>query len=234
MVRRRAGLQGTRRLNVRRLGRGQASRRDRWFVCRHGETVFNATRRLQGEAAHTPLTRTGFAQAEAIGSALAAELGSRPPLALWSSDTGRALQTLAVIAEHLDLDWHDARIDARLNEIDVGDWDGRTYADVTGEGGPIVDPATGLFARGAPGGESYADVAQRLSGWIADTASETGDRLVVMHGMSSRVLRGLVTGLEPLGGYGVPVAASLSQGSLSAIAAGRETVLHAGSGTRAH
>ncbi len=229
MVRRRARFQGTRRLSL-----ADAGPRGRWYICRHGETVFNAARRLQGEAAHTPLTRTGIAQADAMGSALAARLGPSPALTLWSSDTGRALQTLAVIAEHCGLDWHAAHVDARLNEIDVGEWGGRTYADVTREGGAIVDPATGLFARGAPGGEDYADVAARLTGWLADTATQDGDRLVVMHGMSSRVLRGLLTGLGPFAGYGVPIAPSLPQGTLSLVEQGRETVIHGGSGTRAH
>ena len=32
------------------------ARRGRDFVARHGETVFNAARRLQGDAPHTPLT----------------------------------------------------------------------------------------------------------------------------------------------------------------------------------
>jgi broad specificity phosphatase PhoE len=65
----------------------------RFFIARHGETVFNAARRMQGEAEHTPLTRAGFAQAEEIGEALLAALGPRPELTLWASPTGRALQT---------------------------------------------------------------------------------------------------------------------------------------------
>ncbi len=229
MVCRRARLQGTRRLTL-----PVVDRVGRWFVCRHGETVFNAAKRLQGEALHTPLTRRGFAQADAMGAALAAELGPRPALTLWSSDTGRALQTLAAIAEHCGLDWHDAQVDARLNEIDVGEWGGRFYRDVTRELGTVVDRATGLFVRAAPGGETYSDVAVRLADWIADTAGEAGDRLIVMHGMSSRVLRGLLTGLEPIEGYGVPIAPPLPQGTLSLIEQGRETVLYTGSGTRAH
>ena len=89
------------------------------FVARHGETVFNAAHRLQGDAAHTPLTRAGFAQADELGRALRDRLGAKPPLTLWASPTGRALQTLAVVAEHLELDWHAARTDARLVEIDM-------------------------------------------------------------------------------------------------------------------
>jgi broad specificity phosphatase PhoE len=52
-------------------------------------------------------------------------LGPKPALALWASPAGRALQTLAVIAEHLELDWHQARTDERLREIDIGEWSGR-------------------------------------------------------------------------------------------------------------
>ena len=120
-----------------------SKRQGRDFIARHGETVFNAARRLQGEAAHTPLTRAGFAQAEEMGRALRAVLGPRPRLTLWASPTGRALQTLAVITEHLELDWHAAKTDDRLREIGVGSWDGRYYHDVVAETGPILDPDTG-------------------------------------------------------------------------------------------
>src|SRR5688572_28146603 len=134
----------------------------RWFIARHGETVFNAAGRMQGDAAHTPLTRAGFAQAEAMGEALRARLGPRPELDLWASDTGRALQTLAVIAEHLELDWHSARTDPRLGEIDVGQWGGRYYRDVAAEAGSIIDPTTLLFSVRPPGGEWYDQIAARL------------------------------------------------------------------------
>ncbi|MGH6780569.1 MAG: histidine phosphatase family protein, partial [Sphingomonadaceae bacterium] len=100
------------------------------YIARHGETVFNSARRMQGEALHTPLTRTGIAQAEAMGAALEPRLGARPQLTLWASDTGRALQTLAIVAEHLGLDWHDARTDPRLREMGMGGWDGLYYDDV--------------------------------------------------------------------------------------------------------
>lgn len=198
----------------------------RWFIARHGETVFNAAGRIQGDAPHTPLTRTGFAQAEAMGEALRARLGLRPAVTLWSSTAGRALQTLAVIAEHLDLDWHSARTDARLGEIGMGEWSGRYYRDL----GPVLDPATFLFTHCAPGGEWYDGIAVRLQDWIDDTAGEPGDRIVLMHGMSSRVLRGLLTGARALPEWGAPIAPSLAQGAVVEVAGGRETLLAAGGG----
>jgi glucosyl-3-phosphoglycerate phosphatase len=197
----------------------------RFFIARHGETIFNAAARMQGDVPHTPLTRLGFVQADEIGAALRVRLGPKPPLALWASPTGRALQTLSVIAEHLELDWHHARTDARLREIDIGDWSGRAYAEIAAGAGPIIDRSTGLFACRPPGGESYDEVAARLQAWLDELAGETADRLVVMHGMSSRVLRGLLTGAPPAAGSGAPVAAGLPQGAVVEIRAGSETLL---------
>src|SRR3546814_11133203 len=114
-------------------------RSGRDFIARHGETVFNAARRLQGRQPHTPLTRAGFAQADEMGRALRALLGARPALTMWASPTGRALQTLAVIAEHLDLDWHRAETDPRLGEIDVGSWAGRQYHELADEYGSGIE-----------------------------------------------------------------------------------------------
>lgn len=205
------------------------TRTGRDFIARHGETVFNAARRLQGDRAHTPLTRAGFAQADEMGRALRASLGARPALVLWASPTGRALQTLAVIAEHLDLDWHAARTDTRLVEIGMGSWGGRYYADVVAEVGPVIDPVTHAL-KVAPDGETYGAIAERVGGWLAETDHGEGDRLVVMHGISSRVLRGVITGLPADPTLSSPLAPGLPQGSMVMIEGGRETVVHLGGG----
>ncbi len=205
------------------------SRAGRDFIARHGETVFNAARRLQGEAAHTPLTRAGFAQADEMGVALARYLGPRPRLALWASSTGRALQTLAIITEHLGLDWHDARTDDRLVEIGMGSWGGRYYADVIAENGPVVEPHAGLLLP-APDGERYEQIAGRVSGWLADTHDQPGDRLVIMHGISSRVLRGVMTGAARHPTLGAPTLPGLPQGSLVMVERGVETIIHLSQG----
>jgi broad specificity phosphatase PhoE len=203
-------------------------RRGRDFIARHGETVYNAVRRLQGDHPHTPLTRAGFAQADEMGRALRDQLGARPRLTLWASDTGRALQTLAVIAEHLELDWHGARRDPRLTEIGTGAWGGRYYADLVAEAGEVT--AAGGLLRPAPDGERYHQIADRVSGWLADTDDDPGDRLVIMHGISSRVLRGVMTGCDVHPELETRVAAGLPQGSVVMIANGVESVIHTGTG----
>ena len=200
----------------------------RTFIARHGETVFNAARRMQGDTLDTPLTLTGIAQAQVMGADLAAWLGTRQALSLWSSPSGRALQTMAIITEHIDNDWHAVQHDARLQEMNVGAWAGRSYADIMADQGTILDPHAALFSVRPPGGEWYDEIADRLTAWIADAAQHRGDRLIIMHGISSRVLRGILLGLPADPVWKAPIAPTLSQGSLVMIANGEERVICTG------
>ena len=126
------------------------------IIARHAETVFNAAARMQGHMAHTPLTRAGIAQAEAMGAALAEALGPRPDRDLWVSPSGRTQQTAAIVGEHLGHPFFDWRQDARLLEIDVGDWEGRYYADIVAEVGPIVDAERRFLVHHARRGDEIA------------------------------------------------------------------------------
>jgi probable phosphoglycerate mutase len=210
--------------------RSLGNRKGRDFIARHGETVFNIAGRMQGDHPHTPLTRAGFAQADAMGAALRDLLGPKPKLTLWSSSAGRALQTLAIIAEYLELDWHQAKTDDRLVEIGMGNWSGRYYADLQEEVGTFLDLEHGLYTRPPEGGEWYDAIAARVSGWLADTDEDPGDRLVIMHGMSSRILRGVMTGGDVMPQFDAPVAPDLPQGSIVLVEQGVEHVVHLGTG----
>ena len=196
----------------------------RFFIMRHGETVFNAARRLQGEEAHTPLTGAGVAQALEMGARLREALGHAPAVTVHVSDTGRALQTLALVADRLGLDWFAARRDARLREIGMGAWGGRLYDDVQGEVGPIVDAEHLLTP--APDGEDYPAIAARLTSWLDHVGQIGGDHLVVMHGISSRVLRGVMSGLAPHPRHRAPIAPGLTQGSITLIEGGVDGLLY--------
>jgi broad specificity phosphatase PhoE len=211
-----------------------AARQGRDFIARHGETVYNKARRMQGDHPHTPLTRAGFAQADAMGEALVKLLGVKPKVTLWSSTSGRALQTLAVIAEHLELDWHAASLDPRLVEIGMGEWSGRYYHELGEDAQDILDLEHRLYRRPPPGGEWYDAIAARVTGWLADTDQDPGDRIVISHGMSSRVLRGVMTDRPLLSQFGAPIARDLPQGSIALIEHGVETVAHLGTGVMAN
>ena len=209
---------------------GSTRRKGRDFIARHGETVYNIAGRMQGDHPHTPLTRAGFAQADEMGKALRSLLGAKPSLTLWSSSAGRALQTLAVICEHLELDWHQTRTDDRLVEIGMGEWSGKYYRDLGDKLDGFMDAEHRLYLHAPPGGEWYDGIAARVSAWLADTDDDPGDRLVIMHGMSSRVLRGVMTGDEIMPQFAAPIALDLPQGSIVKIERGVETVVHWGTG----
>lgn len=197
----------------------------RLFIARHGETVFNAGRRIQGALGHTPFTRNGFRQIDTMGAALAQRIDPATPLELWASPTGRTLQTMAILCEHLGRDWHDTIRDDRLVEIGMGSWDGRRYDDIIAETGPIYSERHAVFTTVAPGGESYADVRARLVDWVDSLDGDT-DRLVVCHGVTAVVLRALLTGdgrAHPV--CGTPVAAPVPQGSLACITRGVEELI---------
>jgi broad specificity phosphatase PhoE len=199
------------------------------YLARHGETVFNQARRMQGWMAHTPLTHAGITQAHSMGEALRAHFGVRPQVDVWASTAGRAQQTMAIIAEHLSIDFFDLKLDERLQEINVGTWQGRSYADVIAEQGPIMDAGRKLFSQRPPSGEWYDDIAQRLHNWLADVQSATRPQLVVAHGISARVLRGILVGGPEFDG--VPIADDVPQGTMMRIENGAETPLILGRGS---
>ncbi|OYW13932.1 MAG: phosphoglycerate mutase [Sphingomonadales bacterium 32-65-25] len=200
------------------------------ILARHAETVFNAAARMQGHMAHTPLTRSGIAQAEAMGAALRETLGEAPDRDFWVSPSGRTQQTAAIVSEHLGVPFFDWRQDTRLLEIDVGQWEGRYYADIVADlGEHIVCPDRRLFRVPPPGGEWFPEIAARLTDWLAEI-DMTRPLLVISHGITARVLRGILVGGQDW--QGVPVAADAPQGTVFHIRDGAETMLHMGSGVQ--
>lgn len=201
----------------------------RIFIARHGETVFNAAGRMQGMYAHTPLTREGCEQATMMGVALKRRLIDGTPLSLRASPAGRTLQTLALVVEETGHDYHLNDTDVRLREIDVGEWEGQYYRDVAPDLRTLMDPVHRLFIVKAPGGEDYRDVAERVTEWLAEQSFEQ-DMLIITHGMTARVLRGILLGLAPLEGFGAPIAPGLAQGSMVMFCDGVETLILDGAG----
>jgi probable phosphoglycerate mutase len=192
--------------------------------------AFAAAARMQGHMAHTPLTRSGIAQAEAMGAALRETLGEAPDRDFWVSPSGRTQQTAAIVSEHLGVPFFNWRQDTRLLEIDVGQWEGRYYADIVADlGEHIVCPDRRLFRVPPPGGEWFPEIAARLTDWLAEI-DMTRPTLVISHGITARVLRGILVGGQDW--QGVPVAADAPQGTVFHIRDGAETMLHVGSGVQ--
>ncbi len=202
----------------------------RLFIARHGETVFNAVGRMQGMDAHTPLTWEGCVQATMMGRALASHVDGGAQLKLMASPSGRTLQTLALVAAETGHDWHDHTTDKRLREIDIGEWEGAYYKDIIADIGDFIDMEHHLFTRVAPGGENYAQIVPRLTEWLSEQEFAQ-DTLIISHGMTARVLRGILRGLDPIAQYDAPIAPTLSQGSMVMIRDGEEELILSGDGS---
>lgn len=96
------------------------------LLIRHGETAWNAVRRLQGHI-DIPLNAEGERQAAALARALAGEKLD----AIVSSDLQRAMQTArAVAAQHNGLA---LRTDPQLRERAYGVFEGMLYQDIQDE-----------------------------------------------------------------------------------------------------
>jgi broad specificity phosphatase PhoE len=119
---------------------------------RHGETDANRRRLALGRA-DPPLTARGEEQAAAV----AARLQALAPALVWTSPLLRARSTAEAIAAACGID---VEVDDRLVEMDYGEWDERSFADI---------PAAELTrwradaSMAPPGGESLDGVAARVA-----------------------------------------------------------------------
>lgn len=162
-------------------------------LLRHGETFWNREGRIQGHM-ESDLTPLGERQAAAMAR-LAADLVRGDGQAGWrlvASPIGRAQRTAGMVAAATGLP---IETDARLAEISCGAWEGKLRADIA-----HLHPAkfaTREWFFGAPGGETFEDVAARAADWLASLPPEPGRRVIaVSHGVWGRLARGVYAGLD--------------------------------------
>ena len=160
-------------------------------LMRHAPTVWNAQKRLQGQA-DAPLTPAGAARARCWGLVLRGQ----PYRRILSSDLGRALATAAVLNTVLGLP---LSTDPRLREQDWGRWTGETLAALRAR-----DPARLAAAedRGwdfrPPGGESRREVWRRgCAALLAAARRWPGETLLVV--THEGVIKCLAYGLSARG-----------------------------------
>jgi ribonuclease H / adenosylcobalamin/alpha-ribazole phosphatase len=124
------------------------------LLLRHGETPYSTERRFAG-IGDIPLTDDGVAQARAAGEALA----DRGVDVILASPLKRTRQSAQEVADVLGVP---VRLDEGFREIDFGEWEGLTFAEVR-ERWPadlnawLADPDVA-----PPGGESMTATARRV------------------------------------------------------------------------
>ncbi len=157
------------------------------LILRHGETEWNRQGRMQG-GQDSPLTRRGEGQARAQGLIL--QRFGVEGFTWVSSPQGRALRTAELARGQAG----GIATDARLREISMGDWSGLLREDIARQAPDYFAPEAAMMAwyGNAPGGETLAALAQRLTAFLADLSAPT---VIVTHGVTSRALRCLLLGL---------------------------------------
>lgn len=163
------------------------------LLLRHGETQWNREGRYQGHL-DSPLTLTGIGQIRALAETLRQQLESRGKVDIWSSPLTRTRQSASIFCEQLGLNYGDVRFDERLMERSYGRWEGLTLDEIAERYPDDIEAQRhDRWSFVAPGGESFAQVQIRLRDWLADLNSAT-PIVVMAHGGSGRVLRGLCIG----------------------------------------
>ncbi|AGQ98494.1 histidine phosphatase family protein [Vibrio parahaemolyticus] len=163
----------------------------RIFVLRHGETEFNADKKLQGHC-NSSLTSKGSDQARRVGTTLKQYVENRP-FRVYSSTLGRALQTSQIVCEELNYPYENLNKEPRLKEFSLGEWEQRTIPSLEQEIPNLL--AQNDWYLQAPNCETYESVRERLSSWLSDVAHDE-DIVVVSHGLTGIVLRGLLLGMD--------------------------------------
>jgi broad specificity phosphatase PhoE len=143
------------------------------WLARHGETEWSRSGRHTGRT-DIPLTARGERQAAALGARLR---GVSFALVLASPlERARRTAELAGFGDAL-------AFDPDLMEVDYGEYEGRTTAEIH-----RARPDWDLWRDGCPGGETIAEAAARADRVLARVRAVDGPVLLVGHGHLTRAL----------------------------------------------
>ena len=161
------------------------------FVLRHGETVWSRDRRVEGQS-NSDLTEAGRGQAEEQGRILQILLQSTEDLDIYASPLWRAHETAKIALQD---DFCLVSFDERLTEVGLGGWEGRLWSEIVSDDLSLRDPALSEFERCflAPDGERFDAVRDRVRSFVDELLRPS---VIIGHGVSGAILRGLVLGLD--------------------------------------
>ncbi len=150
----------------------------RLHLLRHGEVVAMRERLVRGQL-DVELSDRGHEQSLQLSSWFNEQVPK--PDALWSSD----LKRCRVLAEELArLSGVSLQIDPRLREQNMGDWQGRTWREISATDGAAVTAYWDDYVDARPtGGESLRELHQRVESWWREqcAAEPHGCIVVVTH-----------------------------------------------------
>ena len=150
------------------------------YLVRHGETLWNVEKRLQGFL-DSDLTDLGVYQAKKLGERLLDVDFSK----VYASPSGRTQKTAELVSKRTTADIIN---DSRIKEINFGSIEGRRTAKLPDDVKKQLDIMHEIPSEYDPSayeGETYEDLFTRTDSFLNDVLkNDNGDVLVVAHGMS--------------------------------------------------
>ena len=165
------------------------------YIVRHGQTAWNAEARLQGQA-DTDLNEVGRQQATANGHRLAELISNPQDFDFVASPMRRTRETMERIRAAMKLDPLAYRTDIRLIEVNFGDWQSFTFAELEKQSpGAKKSRARDKWNFQPPGegAESYQMLLERVKPWFDALDRQT---VCVTHGGVIRTLFRMVEGVS--------------------------------------
>ena len=165
----------------------------RLYLIRHGEVERAKAGRLLGRT-DAPLSERGREQSRQLAEFLSTERLS----SVYCSDLLRAKTMAEIIARRSNLEVQES---SAWREIDMGEWEGRTFAALHGEAPGLVaqlfnDPVSFVY----PHGESFGVFIARVRGALDQllTTHDSGNIALITHGGVCRVIVADALGMPAL------------------------------------
>lgn len=178
-----------------------------FYIVRHGQSIANSQKIMQGAMIDTPLTTTGQAQAHKT----AAKLSQNNFTQVFASPLLRAAQTAQIIVPKATITY-----DWRLREFDYGLWDGQKATQLWREYAQFFDENHNLL----PGsqeyshGETHSQAKTRLLSFFDETTQklpQDAQVLLVSHGYTIKLIVDIILGIDNLTALNEPTNAGITK-----------------------
>ncbi|AZV58781.1 histidine phosphatase family protein [Clostridium sp. AWRP] len=153
------------------------------YIVRHGETVWNTEKRMQGRK-DSPLTKKGIRQA----NELAKRIKDIRINVIYSSPLGRAMKTAKILRAQRNIP---IIKDDRLMEIDLGDWEGLDEKEIKVKNSKeLYNFGTNPKIYKPDNGEKFEQVKIRAVSLIKDIMNNCAEKhvLIVTHTITLKTM----------------------------------------------
>ncbi|MCR4432026.1 MAG: alpha-ribazole phosphatase [Tepidanaerobacteraceae bacterium] len=163
----------------------------RFYLIRHGETLWNKEFKYQGQS-DIPLSDTGRLQALKLSERLKAQKID----GVYSSDLQRAMETARIISVPHELEVFPAR---EMRELSFGKWEGCTFDEINEKWpGEMERWRKDPYNERPEGGENLSELCERVSIFLKAAANKHPEKniLIVTHAGPIRALLSVILNLH--------------------------------------